>query len=109
MRCLTLEQLPTAWRERAELIRPYAEPAAKAWDAAAEELEHQLRDREDELLNLTQASKECGYTPDWLGRLIRRERLDNYGRSGAPKVRRGDLPKKATMLQAKGTEHVRAI
>ena len=104
-----LEHLPATWRERADLIRPYAESAAKAWDDAAEELERQLRDREDELLNLTVAGKECGYTPDWLGRLIRQRRLVNCGKPGAPKVRRGDLPKKATMLQATGTDHLGAL
>jgi len=47
------------------------------------------------LLNLTQAARECGYSPDALGRMVRAGRIPNLGRPGSPKVRRSDLPRKA--------------
>ena len=47
------------------------------------------------LLNLTQAARECGYSPDALGRMVRSGRIPNLGRPGAPRVRRTDLPRKA--------------
>jgi hypothetical protein len=89
-----LEQLPLVWRQRANFIRPYAEAAATAYDEAADQLVEVLRDRENELLNLRQASKASGYSADYLGRLLRDQRLHNHGRRGAPKLRRGDLPLK---------------
>jgi hypothetical protein len=46
------------------------------------------------LLDLTQAARECGYSPDALGRMVRAGRIPNLGRPGAPKVRRSDLPRK---------------
>ena len=97
---MTLEQLPDAWRDRADLIRPYAEASATAFEEAARELEDLLRDRENELLNLRQGAKASGYSDDHLGHLIRIGKLTNYGKRGAPKVRRGDLPKKATGAQS---------
>jgi hypothetical protein len=47
------------------------------------------------LLSLTQAAYESGYSADALGRMVRAGKIPNRGRSGAPKVRRADLPRKA--------------
>ena len=41
---------------------------------------------------------ESGYSEDHLGRLVRAGTLRNYGRKGAPRVRRGDLPRRAAGL-----------
>lgn len=53
----------------------------------------------EELLNLQQASRESGYSPDHLGRLVRSGRISNAGRRCAPRIRRRDLPRKAGALQ----------
>jgi hypothetical protein len=53
----------------------------------------------DEALNLQQASRECGYSADHLGRLLRDEKLPNAGRPNAPRIRRRDLPHKASALR----------
>lgn len=45
-------------------------------------------------LTLAEAARESGYSTDQLSRLIREGKLVNVGRKGAPRVRRGDLPKK---------------
>ena len=49
----------------------------------------------DECLTLSEAAACSGYTADHLGRLIREDKIENVGRKGAPRVRQGDLPKKA--------------
>lgn len=53
----------------------------------------------DEALNLQQASRECGYSADYLGRLLRDGKLPNAGRPNAPRIRRRDLPHKANGLR----------
>jgi hypothetical protein len=46
----------------------------------------------DELLTLTEAARISGYSRAHLGRLVRDGAISNWGRPGAPKIRRGDLP-----------------
>ncbi len=94
--------LPTAWRERAEGLRRYSVPASNAYEDAANELERALRKRDDDVLNLTQAAQESGYSADYLGKLVKAGGIENMGRTGAPKIRMRDLPRKA--VKATGTE-----
>lgn len=54
----------------------------------------------NELLNLQEAARESGYSADHLGRLVRDGRIRNAGRPNAPRVRRGELPRKASALRA---------
>jgi hypothetical protein len=49
---------------------------------------------EQDLLNLRQAATVSGYSADHLGRLVKDGVLTNYGRLGAPRVRRSELPRK---------------
>jgi len=53
----------------------------------------------DETLNLQQASQESGYSADHLGRLVREGKIPNAGRPNAPRIRRADLPRKASGLR----------
>lgn len=55
-------------------------------------------DYQAETLNLSNAARESGYSPDYLGRLVREGRIPNAGRPNAPKIRRSDLPRKASRL-----------
>jgi hypothetical protein len=91
-------KLPPLWRDRAKELRPYSEAAAHAYEMAAIELEQAERVSDSEYLNLTQAAKESGYRVRHLRNLIRRGVLKNHGRKGAPRLKREDLPKKATAL-----------
>jgi hypothetical protein len=75
-----------------------AEGAARAYELVADELDAALQGQDAELLNLTQAAAESGYSADHLGREIARGRIPNAGRRNAPKVRRTDLPRKPGAL-----------
>ena len=89
------EALVAAWRDRATSLRRYAPEAANAYEDAAGELAAILRSGGAELLSLEAAGRECGYSADHLGKLIRRGKLTDHGRRHAPKVRRDELPRKA--------------
>ena len=52
----------------------------------------------DALLSLAVAADESGYSADYLGRLVKRGAFANHGTKFRPRVRRGDLPLKATSL-----------
>jgi hypothetical protein len=91
------EELPARWRERAEYLRQYGDSnTARLWTLAADELEAALKTSGEEPLTLGQAAKLSGLTPDYIGELIRTGKLKNYGREGAPRVRRADLPTKGS-------------
>lgn len=64
-------------------------------DGIVAEFDQASQAEREPLLNLTEAARECGYSPDALGRMVRAGRIPNQGRPGAPKVRRSDLPRKA--------------
>ena len=91
-----LTTLPLRWRERAEHLHRFgrAEAAAAIWKLAADELDEALLEQAGELLNLTDAARHSGYSPDHLGRLIRDGKLTNHGARHAPKIRAGDLPRR---------------
>ena len=94
--------LPTAWRARADDLRPYAAPAAIAWERAADELEAALAAEADELLTLAEAAAESGYSDRRLRELIADGTIPQAGRKGAPRIRRGDLPRRAGRTEAAG-------
>lgn len=87
-------ELPAAWRARAEELRPFAPAAAEAFARAADELEAALRERANEVLNMREAARESGYHEDHLARLVKAGKIPNAGKRGAPKIRRGELPRK---------------
>jgi hypothetical protein len=90
-----------AWRaEVVELSNRYAQPALVTLTTQhVAELEKALRQDFDEPLTLREAANVLGFTDDYLGRLVRQGKLQNIGRRNAPRVRRGDLPRKSQGLQ----------
>lgn len=67
---------------------------ARICDEVLADLEAIVKGGLDDLLSITQAARESGYSARQLSREIRAGRLRNFGRAGAPKLRRGDLPRK---------------
>ena len=88
------QELSTTWRERAQQLRRYSEPAANAWVEAARELDLAFTQWELEALTLEQASEESGYSYGHLQRLVSEGVIPNISKPGAPRVRRGDLPRR---------------
>lgn len=87
--------LNTLRSKAAELRESFGDDArARALEWAACQIEEAIRDSEDSVLTLAEASLRSGYSPDHLARLIREEKIPNAGRRGAPRVRAGDLPKR---------------
>jgi hypothetical protein len=96
---VALGDLVLEWRARAAEFRDLAaEGQARAFDRCAADLGAALSADGDEVLNLTSAATESGYSADPLGRLIRRGELENVGRANAPRIRRRDLPRKPGAL-----------
>ena len=93
---MAVVELVEDWKARARKLREWAaaEEAAKAWEAAATELEAALVSQEQRRLNLQEAAAASGYSPDHLGRLLREGRVANAGRTHAPRIRAEDLPLK---------------
>lgn len=87
------------WRKRADDVEPYSPPAATAIRTCADELERQQQMDQTELVSPTEAALLSGYDADSIGRMIRDGRLTNHGSKNRPKVRRSDLPKKATVRE----------
>jgi hypothetical protein len=56
----------------------------------------QIRAEQDAVLTLAQASAESGYRVDSLRHKLADGTLPNAGRKGSPRIRRADLPRKAT-------------
>ena len=80
------------------MLQRYTEPAARAFEEAAAELQQAIEETDGGLVNLADASRLSGFAQDSLGRMIRQGRLQNRGRHGAPRILLADLPKKARTI-----------
>jgi hypothetical protein len=89
-----VRRLAERFRERAEMVRAWAaaDSAAKAWEAAAAELESSYQHFNAEAVTLDDAAEECGISRRTLERKIASNEIPNVGERGRPRVRRGDLP-----------------
>ena len=86
-------------RKEVENHRRLSDPrAAQVLEDACDRLERTVREADLQHLTLAEAARESGYSADQLSRHIREGRLVNVGRKGAPRLRRGDLPRKPGRL-----------
>ena len=93
---MTPSDLPESWRTRASELRAFgAEPQAVTLERAALELEQSLGEEAGGVLSLAEAAEVSGYAPRTLREMIANGRLENAGAKHRPRVRRGDLPKRA--------------
>ena len=87
--------LTTRWRTEAETLhRRGADEQAHVLESCAVELEEQGRAFSLEALTLEQAVAESGFSYSAVQKMVSNGTIPNVGKKGAPRVRRGDLPKK---------------
>ena len=94
---MTLEEFRSRWEKRLDDYArlPAQVNAASLIEQMLAELQEVASSESAHLMTLTQAALACGYSADHLGRLVRSGALTNYGRLHAPRVRSGDLPRRA--------------
>jgi hypothetical protein len=100
---MSVRDLPAQFRAEAAHLEPYAPAAAVAWRAAAARLDAELIAADGEALTLSEAAKESGYSPDHLRHMVAGGTLENAGTKGRPRIRRGELPKKAKAAESNAT------
>lgn len=104
-----LRDITARWKEDADRMKIYgAEAQATALLRAADDVLQALATVEDDALNLADAARESGYSAEHLGRLVRRGEIPNAGRPNAPRIRRADLPRKASASTSPLREHLNA-
>lgn len=87
--------LTEEWRRDARILREWGcEHEARMLETAADQLESHNAGLLEQRLTLEQASELSGYSCGHLARLITSGTIPNAGRTGAPRIRRGDLPRK---------------
>lgn len=95
-----VSSITEAWSQRAcEFDKHGLEPGAKLIRTLIAELSEQSSHYLAEPLTLESASKESGYSPDHLARLVRKGILKNLGKKGAPRVSRRELPIRPALAQ----------
>ena len=98
----TPAELPNDWRAlAAQQRRLGADAQARILEFCADELAAALMRAGDELLSLSRAAQESGYSADHLSRMVREGRIPNSGRKAKPLIRRKDLPQKANKHKGK--------
>ena len=95
----SLASLLFEWRDEANTLRKRGAAAqAVAVESCADDLEAALREQALEALTLNEASQESGYSYSALQKKVASGELPNMGNKNCPRVRRGDLPRKAGQL-----------
>jgi hypothetical protein len=98
----TPAELPEEWRAlAAQQRRLGADAQARILEFCADELAAALLHAGDELLSLSRAAQESGYSADHLSRMVREGRIPNSGRHSKPLIRRKDLPAKTSRSKEK--------
>ena len=101
----TLESLSERWLADAGVLEgAFDKRGASLFRLHASQLKEALRESADEVLTLSEASAESGYSESRLRHLIAAGDLPQAGERGRPRVRRGDLPSKPTKNDQSGTE-----
>lgn len=93
---LSRPALMARWRAAAAQLKRWGaqvDPVRLVEDIL-EDIEAVFDAETNDLLNLTEAAEESGYSADHLGRLLRDGIILNRGRKNAPRIRRADLPRK---------------
>jgi len=94
------DEFVTKWTTEAEIMRQRGVLVNGAFllEEILRDFDAVTRGRAGELLTLTDGATESGYSAEYLGALIRQGKIQNAGRPNAPRIRRQDLPRKASRL-----------
>lgn len=94
------DEFATKWTTEAEVMRQRGVlvNGALLLEEILRDFDAVTRGRAGELLTLTDGATESGYSAEYLGALIRQGKIQNAGRPHAPRIRRQDLPRKASRL-----------
>ena len=101
-------QLAEKWKAEGEGLRVrYAhDQLAQLCEVHAAELKSALDEEANEPLTLRQAAEESGYAARTLRAKVASGEIPNAGRRNAPRVRRRDLPRKASSRRRDGFDAV---
>lgn len=90
-----MHELAQTWHSEATLLRRRgAALQAEVLESCATDLEAWVREHDLEALTLEQAATESGYSYSALQKKVADGELTNVGKKHAPRIRRGDLPRK---------------
>ena len=89
-----LDALPAQCEAEADRCEVYNPGAAYAWRTAAQWIRAGIERQKNEVLTLAEAARESGYSADHLRHLVSSGAVENKGRKHAPRIARGDLPKR---------------
>lgn len=92
--------LPAQWRETASQVERFAPAVAIAFRECAVALEHELAAADNATMTLTEAAIASGLSKDHIRHQLASGSLPNAGKKGRPRVRAGDLPRKAARRQS---------
>ena len=100
-----IHSLADEFRAEAAVLRAWGSiAAAEAAETAASRIDAVLREWETETLSVADAATESGYSIAHLRRLVHEGRLQNAGEGRRLKIRRSDLPRKASLVPRKLTQ-----
>ena len=99
---MKLDEFAAKWDAEAQILRRLGAhvDGAKLIDAILADLQSLSRSADSEALTLVDASRECGYSPEHLGKRLRVGTIPNAGRKNAPRILRRHLPYKPGALRA---------
>ena len=105
---MTRDEFVGRWSQRADDLKRLAAnvDGQRLIAELLAELALLFREEDSQALNLQEAAQESGYSPDHLGREVRAGRIPNVGRRNAPRIRRGDLPRKPGRLLSSQPENM---
>lgn len=99
-----LSEVVTKWRREQHRFAGLGAmvDGSKLIDQLLHDIERATAMASEEAISLAAAAQESGYSSSHVARLIREGRIENVGRPHAPRVRRGDLPRKPPTLRPPG-------
>lgn len=93
----TVGELLNFWRMKADATRNMGfETVARAYEECAKHLKALHYFQREHPLTVEEASEDCGYSTDHLYRLVQEGKISNVGTNGQVRLRRIDLPRKAS-------------